>query len=321
MAQQPADTKVIKWNMQTQWPASSASYKPIKHLFEVEFKQLTNGRLQTTVFPAGGIVPVSDIFKACSKGTVQAAAPNPAQAIGILPLSGMTGIPMNFRTAEEGLEFFFKVGLEDMLKEGFAKKNILYYTENIFPTALFGRKPITKLDDFKGYKFRSSGTMASFLAALGSATSVIPGGELYMALQTGVVDGAHWGGAVGGASIKLQEVTSYFIQPNLAWGTNSLIFNKDAFNALPKDIQQIIDKKLKERVDQQVKNYAAQELETIKMITKDGKVKISTIQPEESKKMQLVAVKFWDSLAAKDEDVAKAVAMLKGYLKKLGYID
>ena len=168
--------------------------------------------------------------------------------MGIIPHRGRGGqLPHDLPGSKEGLYFHFNLGFEEMLKEAHAKHNILYYTEKIYPTALISKKPIRKIEDFKGLKIRSSGAIAEMLKDLGAATSLIPGEELYLALQTGVMEAAHWGAAGGALSMKFPEVAKYYIQPNLAMaGTDVIVINKEAFNALPKDLQMILDKALKE---------------------------------------------------------------------------
>jgi TRAP-type C4-dicarboxylate transport system substrate-binding protein len=209
-----------------------------------------------------------------------------------------------------------------MLKDAHAKHNLLYYTEKIYPTAMIGKKPIRKIEDFKGYKVRSSGALAEMLKDLGAVPSMIPGEELYLALQTGVIDGAHWGAAGGALSMKLCEVAKYYIQPDLAMaGTDVIIINKDAFNGLPKDLQAILDKALKDRVYQRTEEYVDDERKALDTMIKDYKVTVSTVEPADQKKMMVAAMKEWDKVAAKDADSAKAIGMLKDYLKKLHYID
>jgi TRAP-type C4-dicarboxylate transport system substrate-binding protein len=243
--------------------------------------------------------------------------------MSIVPLAAVaSNCPMTFRKAEEGLYFHFKLGFEQMLKDAHAKFNILYYTEKIYPTAMIGKRPINKIEDFKGYKVRSSGAIAEMLKDLGASPSLIPGEELYLSLQTGVIDGAHWGAASGALTMKLCEVAKYYIQPDLAMsGTDVIIINKDAFNALPKNIQVILDKALKERVYTRTREYVNDELQALKKMIKDYKVQVTTLPPADQKKMMASAMKQWDKVAAKDADSAKAIGMLKAYLKKLRYID
>ncbi|MBE3145396.1 MAG: TRAP transporter substrate-binding protein DctP [Planctomycetes bacterium] len=243
--------------------------------------------------------------------------------MSIVPLAAVAAnCPMTFRKAEEGLHFHFKLGFEQMLKDAHAKHNLLYYTEKIYPTAMIGRKQIRSIEDFKGYKVRSSGAIADMLKELGASTSLIPGEELYLALQTGVVDGAHWGAAGGALTMKLCEVAKYYIQPDLAMaGTDVIVINNDAFNALPKDLQKILDKALKERVYKRTREYVGDERKALQTMIKDYNVTVSTLKPADQKIMMAAAMKQWDKVAAKDADSAKAIDMLKKYLKKLKYID
>jgi TRAP-type mannitol/chloroaromatic compound transport system substrate-binding protein len=322
IAQQPAG-KVFKWRFQSHWPAGSASFKPLKDWFETKLTKLTGGQLQITLYPAAALVPTKEMFDSVRKGTVDGATGSPAYWMTIVPIAGVSGnCPMTFREAWEGLYFHYVLGFEDMLKEAHGKHNVLYYTEKIYPTAMIGKKPIRKIEDFKGYKIRSSGAIADMLKELGAAPSLIPGEELYLALQTGVVQGAHWGAAGGALTMKFCEVAKYYIQPNLAMsGTDVIIINKDAFNALPKDVQLTLDLALKERVWHRTHEYIMDEINALNTMKKDFKVEVSTLPPEDQKKMMKVAIKQWDKVAAKDAPSAKAVSMLKDFLKKLDYID
>ena len=322
-AKQPVDQKVYEWKFQSHWPAGSASFKPLKDYFEKDLIKMTNGRLKITLHPAGSLVQSKEIFNAARQGTIEGATAAPIYWMSIVPIAAVAAnCPMTFRKAEEGLNFHFKLGFEQMLKDAHAKHNLLYYTEKIYPTAMIGRKPIRSIEDFKGYKVRSSGAIADMLKELGASTSLIPGEELYLALQTGVVDGAHWGAAGGALTMKLCEVAKYYIQPDLAMaGTDVIVINNDAFNALPKDLQKILDKALKERVYKRTREYVGDERKALQTMIKDYNVTVSTLKPADQKIMMAAAMKQWDKVAAKDADSAKAIGMLKVYLKKLRYID
>ena len=321
-AQQPAG-KVIKWKFQSHWPSGSTSFKPLKDFFDQKVTKLSGGRLQITLYPAAALVPTKEIFDSCRKGTIDGATAAPIYWMGIVPITAVAAnCPMTFRETWEGLYFHYNLGFEDMMKEAHAKFNILYYTEKIYPTALISKKPIRKIEDFKGMKIRSSGAIMEFLKGLGAATSLIPGEELYLALQTGVVEAAHWGAAGGALSMKFPEVAKYYIQPNLAMaGTDVILINKEAFNALPPDLQLILDLALKERVWHRSIEYNMDEIDALNTMIKDYKVTVCTIPPEDQKKMIKEAMKLWDKAAAKDAPSAKAVGLLKEFLKKTGSIE
>ena len=323
LAQQPSAGKVIKWRFQSHWPAASASFKPLKKFFDEDLKKLSGGRLEITLFPAAALVPTKELFDSSRKGTVDGGTGSPAYWYTIIPIAAVSGnCPMTFRETWEGLYFHFVNGFEGMLKEAHAKHNLLFYTEKIYPTAMIGKKPIQKIEDFKGYKIRSTGAIADMLKDLGAAPTLIQGSELYLSLKTGVVEGAHWGAAQGALTMKLCEVAKYYIQPNLAMsGTDVIIINKDAFNALPKDLQLVLDLALQERVWRRSHEYIMGEMNALETMKKKYGVKVITLPPEDQKKMMQVAMKQWDIVAAKDELAGKAVNMLKDFLRKLDYID
>lgn len=184
---QAADQKVIKWKLQSHWPAGSASFKPLKDFLDKEIPKLTGGRLEMTLYPAAALVPSKEIFSACRKGTIEGATAAPIYWMSQIPIVAVAAnCPMAFRTYKEGLYFHFDMGFEQMLKDAHAKHNLVYYTEKMYPTAIMSKKPISKLSDFKGFKIRSSGAIADMLKEVGAAPTLIPGEEIYLALQTGV---------------------------------------------------------------------------------------------------------------------------------------
>ncbi|HOJ51781.1 MAG TPA: TRAP transporter substrate-binding protein DctP [Syntrophales bacterium] len=314
-----AEQKVYKWQFQSHWPASSASFKPLKDFFEKDVYNLSKGRLQVSVYPAAAIVPTKDIFGACRMGTVDGATAFPSYWMGQIPITAVAGnLPMNLNTEEEGVHFWFKLGFEKMLKEAHAKHNLMYYSERVYPTAMVSKKPVVKLEDLKGLKIRTSGALADMFKELGAAPTMIPGEEIYLALQTGVIDAAHWGAASGALSIKLCEVAKYYFQPNLSMTTDIIVLNKKSFEALPSDLQQALDRALVERALKRTQEYKLEEKRSLETMMKDYKVKISRLSPEDEKKMRAAAIKVWDKLAAKDPESAKAIAILKQYLHQLG---
>lgn len=309
---------VYKWQLQSHYPASSASYQPLKTFFEKDVYKMTNGRLQVTVYPAAGLVPTKEIFGACRMGTVDAATGFPTYWMSQIPITAVAGnLPLNLNTVEEGLHFWFKMGFESMLKEAHGKHNLVYYSERVYPVALVSRKPISKIDDFKGLKIRTSGSLADFFKQLGAAPTMIPGEELYLAMQTGVIDAAHWAAAAGALSLKLPEVAKYFVQPNISITTDVIVFNKKSFDSLPTDIQQILDKALKERAIKRTEDYKVEEKEAQQTMLKKYGVKITKIPEGDEKRMRLEAVKVWEQVAAKDASSARAIELLKRYLHEL----
>jgi len=91
--------------------------------------------------------------------------------------------------------------------------------------------------------------------------------------------------------------------------------------AKPPDLQLILDLALKERVWHRSIEYNMDEIEALNTMIKNYKVTVCTLPPEDQKKMIQVAMKQWDTAAAKDAPSAKAIGILKDFLKKTGSIE
>ena len=103
------------------------------------------------------------------------------------------------------------------------------------------KHPITKPDDLQGLKMRTNGmnTIDKTFIALGATTTTIPYSDLYMGLKTGVADGQEnpWVNVEG---MKFYEVQDYCVFTNHIYSANPIFMNKDFFDSLTADQQQIV---------------------------------------------------------------------------------
>lgn len=101
------------------------------------------------------------------------------------------------------------------------------------------KKPITKAGDIKGLKIRGTITYHPLIKAFGGSPVVIPGGQVYSALEKGVVDGACWP-TVGPLDLKWTEVTKYYVRPSFGVSTLLVLANMAKFKALTADEQKVL---------------------------------------------------------------------------------
>ncbi len=317
-----AAEKVITWKCPAHWPMASSSYKDSLVVVAERIKERTNGRLIIEPFPADALVPGKENFNAVKRGMVPIAITSSAYDMAQVPLLNVaSGLPLNFGEVWEAEYFHQWLGFEKMLKDEFSKHGLIYFTDKVYPTELSLKKPVRKFEDFKGLKLRSSGILQKFLTSIGAAASEIPGGEVYAALASGVIDGAHWGAVQGSASMKFYEVNKYHLRPALnVAGTDIWLVNQKAFGELPKDIQEILVKTLEENFWLRTIQYIYQENTVLSKVQKEQGVELITMSPEEYAKMQTAAMKIWDEVAQKDATCAKAVEMLKDFNRKMGRI-
>jgi TRAP-type C4-dicarboxylate transport system substrate-binding protein len=181
------------------------------------------------------------------------------------------------------------------------------------------KEPINSWEDFTKLKIRSSGALQKFLTEAGAAASYIPGSELYPALDSGVVDGAHWGAAQGAYSMGLYEVAKYHVQPalNIA-GTDVIIVSQKALAKLPEDLQEIVKQALQEQFWFRTNEYLYKERITLAKAIKEEGVEVNTLPKEVQERLVQTAQKMWDEEGKRSENAQKALDMLKSYLTDLG---
>lgn len=314
--------KVIKWKCQSHWPTASSSYKDSLLRLAENLKKRTNGRLIIEPFAAESLVPSAEIFNAVKRGMIEMATASPGYFRDQVPLAGVaSGLPFAFREVWEAAYFHKGLGFEQMMRDACAAHGVYFSTDKVYPTELVSKKPIERAADFKGLKIRSSGILATFLTALGGAASYIPGPEIYPALASGVVDAAHWGAVQGADSMGFYDVCKYHLKPGLnIAATDVWLINQKAMDALPPDLKEALLWSLEEQFWFRTNEYQYLEAITLAKVQKNKGVKVTVLSLEEQKKMTEEAVKIWDQEAKKSPECAKAVEMLKDFLKSLGYM-
>ena len=104
---------------------------------------------------------------------------------------------------------------------------------------LFTKEPLSPEGDLAGRKIRGTPTYFGPIKALGGEPVVLPGSQIYSALQTGIVDGAGWP-AAGMVSMKHYEVANYRLRPTFGAATQPVFVNLDAWNGLTAEEQAVL---------------------------------------------------------------------------------
>ena len=314
--------KVIKWKLQSHWPSSSTSYQGSLVPLQKQIEKATDGRLIIEYFPAGSLVPSKEILNAVSRGMVQMGTGSGGYFQNKVVLGSIAnGLPYSFKHLHEALYFQRNLGFEKMMQDAYAKFGVFYVTDNVYRTEMVLKKPIRSLADFNGRKLRSYGALSAFLTELGAAASYLPGAEIYPALASGVVEGAHWGAAQGARDMGFYEVTKYHMKPALSIsGQTCFLTNQKAIDKLPKDIRKIFIPIMERHYLERAIEYEALESLALAEVQEKYKVQVVTIPPEEQKKIARIAMKLWEKEGAKSEENSKALKIMKDFLKKLGHI-
>lgn len=317
-----ATDKIIKWRCQCPLPSTLGYFKEAVTVLSERVKQRSNGRFIIEMYGAGSIMPDQELLSGVKRGVLQmVGACDAGYWPGDFPLGVIAvGVPGGFRRPWELLHFYENMGFERMMRDYMKEKHDIYFmTMSISNIALCLRRPIQSLDDLKGMKLRSFSYMAKALKNLGASTVYVPMSEVYTGLSTGVFDGAHIGGAFGENMFGLFETCKYFLQPDIAIGmSDSWFVNAKAFDKLPKDLQQILQDAMKETRPEMIGYQMYNEYSTQYMIQKEKGVKIITLSPDDQEKLTQASMAVWDEMAGLSPENAKAINMMKDFLKGVG---
>jgi TRAP-type C4-dicarboxylate transport system substrate-binding protein len=240
-----AQARAVVWNLPH---VAAPSYYHTQNLnaFAAKVKEKSQGRMEIRVHPASSLYPGPELIPAILDGRAEigpvlsAYLTDVMLELGVLELPFMTSTLEEHRKAAEQLRGF--------AAEVMARRGLRLLTVHAWPSQqLFSNQPLRTLADWRGRKLRVYGAeSADLVRTLGGAPVNIPFGEVYVALQRGVVDGAMTS-ATNAEPMKFFEVSRYLNYWSLLGaGCDWIVVNQKAWEALPRDLQQVVQDALKE---------------------------------------------------------------------------
>ncbi len=302
--------EVIVWHYHTHGSSVSLSTLPVIWWGE-EIEKRTGGRWKLELHYSSTLLPAKEAPEGLRDNIAQMAYIAPPYFPSKLPLSDGLFIPaVTFGLDREAAlkwqtEYFASPYLVDELD----RWNIKF----LAPLAmagyqLIGNTPIRKVDDLKGVKIRAVSWSGKLIEKLGGTPVSVLYSDVYSALDTGLID-MMASGPDYSYSYKWSEVSKYFINDFNLISIHAGQFyavNKDAWNALPKDIQDIIIETTPEFLNKsgEVQGGAALEgIEHFKQLDTEGKMEFIDFPIEEQLKMKKLAeeevwpewVEYWEA--------------------------
>ncbi len=239
-----AETQNYNWKLVTAWPKNFPGLGYAPELFAQKVEAMSNGRMKIRVYGAGELVPALEIFDAVSAGTAEIGHGAAYYWKGKVPEAQFfSALPfgMNGREMEGWISYGGGMQLWEELYEPFSLIPMRGGNTGVQMGGWFN-KEISSAADFQGLKMRIPGLAGDVLQRLGGVPVNLPGDNLYTSLQTGVIDATEWTNPYNDLAFGFQDIAMYYYYPG--WhepGTViEFIFNKDKFEALPADLQEIM---------------------------------------------------------------------------------
>jgi tripartite ATP-independent transporter DctP family solute receptor len=217
----------------------------------------SNGKIEVRVFPNNQLGSDTDVLAQLRSGAVEFFTLSPLILSTLVPNASINGIGFAW-TGYDKIWPAMDGDLGAYVRRQIQKVNLYTFEkiwENGFRQITSSTRPILSPDDLKGFKIRvpPSPLWTAMFKALDAAPMTINFNEVYSALQTKIAEGQENPLALIHAS-KLYEVQKYLSKTNHMWDGYWLLASGRTWNALPKDVQAVIEKNfngaaLKQRED------------------------------------------------------------------------
>ncbi|MBM3521339.1 MAG: TRAP transporter substrate-binding protein [Alphaproteobacteria bacterium] len=234
----------MEWRMVTSWPMNLPGPGVSANRVAERIGVLSNGRLTVKVFGAGQLVPALGVFDAVSAGTAEIYHAVPAYWLSKSRGIGFFGSFPYGMVAQE-LQAWMNFGggnaLYDEIYGRFGVKPFMCGDSGPQWMGWF-RREIKSIDDFRGLRFRTAGLGSQMFRKAGASVVTLPGGEIFAALQAGTIDAAEFIGPWNDANFGFHQVAKFYYYPGVQEPSSSeeIGVNKAKFDALPKDLQQVV---------------------------------------------------------------------------------
>jgi TRAP-type transport system periplasmic protein len=307
-----------------------SNFFPPTHAFSVlanqfceEVKKRTNGRVEINFYPGGSLTTAPKMYDGVVNQVSDIGLAHVGYTRGRFPVTEMLDLPLGLNSG------FVATHVKDDFRKKYTMKewdkvHILYFLgpgPQIFATR---SKPATKLDDFKGLKFRAVARAADTVKAVGAVPVALEMADLYDSLQRGMLDGTYeametWKGWRLGDGIKYGTFTQRATGMTY---TFYVIMNKEKWGALPDDIKKIFTQMAEEWNDKTALASLQIDLEGLEYFKQKGGQMVN--MPEEeivkmNKAVEPVIQSYMKDMEGKGFKRAELEEQLKFIRERMAY--
>ncbi len=310
--------EIYRWKMVTTWPKNFPGLGLAPENFARIVNEMSDGRLKVHVYGAGEVVPAFGVFDAVSQGVVEMGHGGAYYWTGKVPASVFfTSVPFGFTAQEINAWIHYGEGLE-LWREAYAPFNLIPFSGGNSGVQMGGwfNKEINSVEDLRGLKMRMPGLGGEILTRAGGTAVVLPGGELYTSLQTGVIDATEWVGPYNDLALGLHEVARYYYYPGWHEPGSMLEFivNQDAYNQLPADLQAIVKYATRAVNQDMLDEYTARNNRALQTLIEEHNVQLRAFPDDVLLKLKQSADQIYGEMATKDPMTAKVYASFRAFL-------
>ncbi|MBN2907437.1 MAG: TRAP transporter substrate-binding protein DctP [Rhodobacteraceae bacterium] len=317
------------WKIQTSWPGG-AGLQIFKDWCGT-IAEKTGGELAFQPFGANDVVGDFQLYDAVKNGVLDAVNPFTIYAQGIIPAATfLTSIPLGLRQPSEFDAFYYGLGGLEIARELYAAQGMhfvgpVHHDANI----IHSKVPIRSIDDFRGRKMRMPGGMvAEVFSEIGAETTVLPGSEIFPALEKGTIDVADYVGPAVNYALGFSQVTNYIVMGPPGFMSlyqpvdiMDITVGQAAWDALSPQMKQFVEMETHVYSDMHYAAIQKADQEAWAKFEADG-TEVTRLSQDDVDLMTEVAVPIWFKYANRDKNAARVFKIQLDYMMSgsLGYV-
>jgi TRAP-type mannitol/chloroaromatic compound transport system substrate-binding protein len=313
--------ETLEWKMVTTWPRDFPGLGTGANYLARIIGEMSGGRLTVKVYGGGELVPSFEVFDAVARGVAEMGHGGAYYWKGVIPASPFfSTIPFGLTGAELNGWFYHGGGME-LYHEAYLPHGVIPYPIGNSGTQMGGwfNKEINSVTDLQGLKMRIPGFGGEVLKKVGGTPVNIPGGELFTSLQSGAIDATEWVGPMNDLAFGLFRAARYYYYPGWHEPGTALeaLVNKDAYDALPEDLQAIVTYACQAANADMYADFEARNGEALKSLVEEHDVELRPFPDDVLAELKRASREVIEELAASDAMAAKVWASLGAYIDRV----
>ena len=324
-----AAAETTTWKVQTSWPGGIGL--DIFKSWCDSIVEKTGGELAFKPFGAKDVVGEFQLFDAVKNGVLDAMNPFTLYWAGRMPAAVfLSSYPMGLRNPHEWDVFYYGLGGLELARELFAQAG-MHYVGPIHhgPNIIHSKVPIRSIDDFAGRKMRlPGGIVAELFQAAGAKTTLLPGSEIFPALEKGTIDVADYVGPAINYALGFHQVTKYismgppgFMSIYQPVDLMDLTVGMESWNKLSDKMRQFVEMEVHVYSDMHHAAIQKADQDAWKLFEEAG-TEITRLSEDDVEAFTELAIPLWFKWANKDAGAARAFKIQLDYMMSgsLGYV-
>jgi TRAP-type mannitol/chloroaromatic compound transport system substrate-binding protein len=306
-----------KWKAQSLYGPNTTVHKEFQKFAE-RVKEATKGALQIEALPVATIVPQAEALDAIKAGLLDAAAGTMAYQGGKEPAAAFWDLAGGYDNPLHLIMWYRLGGGDEIMNKIAAKWDAVFLGPIILGLeSIPSKMPIRSVADFKGVKMRSpDGIPAEIFAKLGASVSVMPGTEVYTALDTGKIEATDWGTLSVNDEAGYNRIAPYAIYPGIhSLNAMDFVVKRSKWKRLTPEQQAIV----RAAVDEwSLATWISQEQADRLAAAKRKPETLVTWDEKEKAELRKVASTVWESWSKKSPLARETYDSQVKFLKSIG---